>query len=287
MNLNFPFYMYPGAPCSGYYDSDIYFENLLKLQQLMDRLAQTISKSSILHITIGAPMDEFHVDKPERMQWQWQQLYPYHLDKCYDDGMEINHIIIAPNRAFGKKYIKPHFISQTNDKMQWHDNGSQYVDHNGRYRVWIFCTPLPNIDSRNSAIIARFYKIQMDKMIDIEKFIQTDEDKTFVNNFYKSMANLFDTVTDNAGFVTCFSFAVFNAQSDRAFIRDYVMFSEIKHLFDSSNRRLLAEWFYTEKCYVLSHYGNPDNISYVKPSAEFRDGNQIVFDGTTLKSQSM
>ena len=59
--VNFPWYLYPGVPMSGYYDTDTYTSELQRLMIYIDELFIKLSKNSknILHITIGAAMEEY------------------------------------------------------------------------------------------------------------------------------------------------------------------------------------------------------------------------------------
>jgi len=290
MALNFPFYMYPGAPVSGYMDTSTYHENLFNLYNFLettnDRIAST-KRPTFLHISIGAALDEQWPGNVEQIGWQYQQLYPYHLEQCYKfTQLDIIHIIISPNENFdNKNYIDPCFIENTKH-MNWRRQqigiAHEYISSDSRYSVLVFCTPLPHVDNRNEKLIEKIRS--WNTSVDVDYLVQTEYDRHFTKQLYSKMRQLFDTVNNNNGFVTCFSFAVFRKGTEKDRFCNYVMFSEIIALFEQkTSQRILAEWLYTDGCYVVSDYRSCELISYIRPDKDKHDGSQIILDHQSLQ----
>lgn len=287
-NLSYPFYYYPGAPYSGYYDTEVYFKNLYRLQNTIINLITEIKNNSkydnmLLHITIGAPYEEKYVGENNSGNVVvddigWQQLYPDHISNSKN---ELIHFIISPNPHFSEHdYVHPKFIKMT-PELEWKYDGTKYINNN-KQCVYVFCTPMPHIDKR---------KLNL-------KINQTYNDHEFIKKFYTVLSKLIDTVNEKNGIVTCFSFAVFNATTPNSKICNYEMFSEIKSLFGCSNKRLLAEWLYYDTTYVVYKYDEYDEynkyknmecdydennlISYIKKTSELTDGKHIYIDNNII-----
>jgi len=282
-DLNFPFYVYPGTPCNGYDNITDYIKELERLYAkliFLTRYLQESQKRTIVHVTIGAPLEEQYYDCPSKMKFQWQQLYPYHLCTALEKGYDVIHIIISPGSHFSDShFLEPYFISMTNDTMKWVKNEEknvkkEYFSKDGRYKVFIFNTPMPNNDKRNKSIIDKMHEKKMDQLVDINRYLQTKNDIDFIYSFYDCFAKLFDVVCMN-GFVTCFSFAVFNMGTKNAHINNYRMFNEVISLFESKHNRILAEWTFFPECYTVRDYHTNLAISYVKPIEPMTEGYYI------------
>lgn len=107
----------------------------------------------------------------------------------------------------------------------------------------------------------------IDKLININNYKQSIEDNIFTNKFYVNLNTLFNNITLNKGFITCFSFAVFNKLTKNGNLNNYVMFEEIKKLFDANmkkTQKLLSEWEYIDDNYTMIPYNYEDiKISYL------------------------
>lgn len=77
----------------------------------------------------------------------------------------------------------------------------------------------------------------IDKLININNYKQSIEDNIFTNKFYVNLNTLFNKITLNKGFITCFSFAVFNKLTKNGNLNNYIMFGEIKKLFDANMKK--------------------------------------------------
>jgi hypothetical protein len=275
IETNFPFWAYPRFPCAGYLDVEEYNKELKKLIDYVKKLKTRFNegKKVLVHITIGAAMEEYKVDCNEDIGIQWQQLFPIHLQNIvnHDYDTKIYHIIISPNKSFSqKRFITPSFIENTSEH-EWNMTDDRlYTNKENSIEVAIFYTPMPSIDDRNKKIIDRIVKTDIDHVVPVELYMQTDNDIKFVNNFYHELNIMMNELQVVNGICTCFSFAVFNSQTDKGGVNNYTMFEMIKKLFEgnySVTNRILAEWLYTPTCHVMLPYkgccSEPLMISYV------------------------
>jgi len=171
--------------------------------------------------------------------------------------------------------LNQYFLKKIN--LGWINTGDRsFCDITRRYKIYIFCTPLPSKDINNSKKVdfwrLKFMEIgvevdnkteiesKVNTDYDVEKIKQTSYDRKFIMQFYNNLENLFDVVDKN-GFITCFSFAVFNTKTNRSSINNYKMFEEIKYHFNK-NKRLLAEWLFTENNFYVYKYKSMEMISY-------------------------
>lgn len=301
-NLNFPFYLYPGAPFSGYYNIKLYLSELERLCETIDELSKIINtshfssnelfndfditKSTILHISIGAPIEEKYNGNHNEIKYQYQQLFPFHLSNIYmTTDYNIVHFIIAPNNNLcDEMYIDPSFFVMNDSEIQIKKIKNRYYKSNdNRYRIIIFCTMMPHLDKRNSAYITKLKEKDIMTVFNVDQLIQTSFDIDFIKYFYGILSDLFDINENKNGFVTCFSFAVFHQTSKNIGIANYQMFSEIISLFmNDQKHRILAEWTFTNTCYTLYKYKTEQLISYIKPTCEMPHGNQIIIDENNL-----
>jgi hypothetical protein len=263
-SLSFPYYLYPGTPTSGYFDTDIYNNDLCCLHSELLNL-NTSHETFLFHVTIGAPMEElFNICEKYKniYDFQWQQLLPDHIIKALKNNIKVIHFIVSPNETFSPYDFKdPLFIQKTPD-FDWELCGDrEYISKKYNYTVRIFCTMMPTIDCNNKR--------------------QTDFDIYFVTNFYVDFRNTIKKIIKNNGECTCFSFAVFNMNTKNNIIQKYSMFEEIKEVYENS---LLAEWIYYEYCYVLKthenckYHNDCDVISYVERSEQFDYGDNLMID---------
>lgn len=300
--VNFPFCLYPGFPLHGYFETDVYRKEIALLFNTIKELQTSITKKKnpILHITIGAAMEEYTQDQEENsLKFQWQQLFPQHLQQASLSGNnDIVHLIISPNRSFIKSkfsasvesqsdvYKEPKFIAETKDRGWKQINEGHYIDKTGRVTVMIFCCPFPHIDPKNNKLLEK-WKLKLPTGIDYDGFQQTNDDIDFVKLFYKELNQLMKVVSQTNGITTCFSFAVFNEYTQYSHVKNYIMFDEIKELFeDDYKTRLLAEWIYIPACYILHQYEkkrSKNYISYVEPVKTCRDGLLLSYDNGMIK----
>jgi hypothetical protein len=262
-NLNNPYYMYPGFPFSGYHERDIYNHHLINLNNYIKELINNISNKVLLHITIGAAGEEAHVDYNKNIGYQWQQLFPEHLMKFIKENpyVPVYNIIIAPNKFLNNNY-KPLFIKNTN-KLHWYsDKSNMYQTEN--FTVQMFCCPMPS-ECNYSSLINRLRTHNIMDENYYKSIEQTQNDKDFIKKFYNNLEILFDKINYYNGLVSCFSFAVFNAETIKAQYNNFTMFKEITKLFPKlNNQRILAEWVYILNYYYVHVFRQNKKICYIK-----------------------
>jgi hypothetical protein len=303
--INFPFYAYPGFPFSGYYDTKMYCSELHRLLNYIRKLTDKLSnKKTIIHISIGAAMEEYYNEADMMKSDQWQQLFPMHLQELIktDSAYKIYHIIISPNKSFSKEhFIAPAFIKNTM-VFGWKMIEDRVFASTEKcnMEVAIFYTPMPCVDNRNSQIVQKLYDSKyIDSGIDPMEYVQTDCDIKFINSFYGELTRMADKLQYLGGILTCFSFAVFHYETTKAKINNYTMFPQICDIFSKNYKltnRLLAEWYYKpdyycvhtyEKCcnmVALSYNNNIDlkDSKYIKIS----DHRIILLDAINNKSNN-
>lgn len=259
----FPYFTYPYFPCAGYRDQPTYNFELSRLYDTMTHLQKILAQTekAVLHITVGAAMEELYMDNNENIDLQWKQLYPYHLEKLAEDGHNIFHLIISPNKSFNvKHFVEPLFVSKTSDQ-EWEQCGDRhYVNKTGNYNVMIFCTMMPSDDlQNNNKVINKLVKDGYDMY---GTLLQTKDDLEVVDAFYKQFDAM--VAANGNGITTCFSFAVFRESTIHAMRgKDFKMFKRIKNSFTNENTQLLAEWIFVNKNYKV--YTGTTFVSYVDP----------------------
>jgi len=278
MSLNNPYYPYPKFPLSGYYDLDVYNQNLISLNDYIKEMTRKINKKVLFHLTIGSAAEELCVENKTDIGFNWQQLLPFHLQNCVKNNLPVYNVIISPSRMFKDDYT-PLFIENT-PHFQW------YKKSNNTFKsavyditVTIFYCPLPS-QYDYTKILSKLKKANIEMFTDdyISQFVQNDNDKQFIEDFYNNLESLFLKVNFYGGFVTCFSYAVFNDETSNCIYNNYHLFKEIKKLFSLDyriNNRFLAEWFYRLGFYCMvihnkSDYETTDYenniVSFVNPT---------------------
>mgnify|MGYP000119565495 CR=1 FL=1 len=262
VNLTFPYFTYPNILCYGYHNTDEYNPELHRLHEMIKKIKTENNKKFLLHITIGAAMEEFLTisDKPnfDMYEFQYQQLFPTHVKSFIkqNPSCKVIHLIISPNESFETdKFKVPLFVTKT-PEMNWNRDGKSFYSNN--YEVHIFCTMMPTHHLGNNRIINNaIIKIKItDHNIaqQLDKYRQTKNDIEFVRIFYDDLNKLLLHISHISGFVTCFSFATFNEKTDLKRICNFAMFIEIYHIFKLYEHFILAEWQYIEGSYIVRKY---------------------------------
>lgn len=276
-HLSYPFYVYPGYPCSGYNDINTYKKNLLVLKEKIHQTTHIIESNNLpilFHLTMGACMEEYLLqEKTNTYVFQWQQLCPEHLRFHSKNGKKIIHFIVSPNVSFSlENFVVPNFVSQTNNEFNWdisYENNILTINSKTyEFTTYVFYTMMPTIDERNQRAI---------ELIQLDEIVQTENDKTFVINFYDSLNFLFYIIKQKKGTVTCFSFAVFNEFSSNKVHNKYKMFKELLTQIEWNDPNMfLGEWLFVPGYYGIKKYTiNTCNfffvISYVESTNKFND----------------
>lgn len=289
--LNFPYYVYPGTPFrGGYTNTTLYNSELLRLRETLTILGSQ-PDGTLLHMTIGAAMEEYlwnECDKHESLQWQWQQLFPIHLRQYLHSGRPVRHIIISPNKSFDpESFVEPLFIKHTESEYKWKLYGDRhYCSTTYDCHVYIFCTMMPHNDSRNEHLMKQLHELHSrmtgpgeSELFSPETYHQTEYDRIFIADFYSKLKTLVTSYIAT-GFMTCFSFAVFNQSSELSVISNFAMFSEIMSLVIDKNKCVLAEWSYVPTNYIVnSTIDKVTPISYVDDTINNDTKILVISDG--------
>lgn len=274
MTLSNPYYMYPGYPFSGYSNLEHYNKKLTELSLYINELKSSVNSKILLHLTCGSAGEEVFADNRRDIGFQWQQLFPEHLQKLSKESvLPIVHIIVSNSRFFENEEYKPLFMNYTKEYKWYFADKNTIKSEVYDITIKIFNCGMPS-ECDYSTVLARLRQNRIFDEAHISSLNQTAEDKSFIRKFYSDLGSLFDKVNYFSGFVTCFSWAVFNAETDRAGLRNFYLFREVKNLFLSDYRhskRLIAEWVYRIGCYVIvinndSDIEDSDNkcISFVR-----------------------
>jgi hypothetical protein len=267
ITLNNPFYLYPGFPCSGYFDQKQYISQLFALRNFLLELDSSDFSNTLVHMTIGSAAEEEYNSLRSDIKHQWKQLFPDHLMDYimeYPDN-RITGIIVSPDRTFkiGEHFRDPLFIAQTNDILVWELDQTDHVIYkcvNYNMEIHIFNTMMPTVQEKNNEIIDSFKRTLSSETELLNKYVQTIEDKLFVTYFY----GILDELVSKIKTMTIFSFAVFNNRTDKSSNNNYKMFEEIKTLSNIKNNKklILAEWEYDIHNYNLKVIGKLEFITY-------------------------
>lgn len=256
--INYPWFMYPGAPSRGYMDP-IYIPELYRLYTDIKELRK--DTKILLHLTIGAPMEE--IDKKSfdnDFSFHMYQLVPDHLLSTAELGIDVLCIIICPN-----KITDPMIIRFTDEYIQIDEMNYKHIDL--PITIKIYRTMMPTKDKkRNERYITNFINSNINEHIDncVNIYTQTDNDNLFIDMFYNELDETMKHNINNNGYNSCFSFAVFNNNLTRNKYNKCRMFKEIYLLYKQyEERSLLCEWVFGYKYYVVYNLINNNAISFV------------------------
>lgn len=271
LNLNNPYFTYPGVPFHGYLDFLEYNKELIRFLRHLENL--DCDNIRLLHINIGAAMEEVPETPDYEKYTHWRQLFPYHVEEfVLNYPFEMTEIIIiSPNETFSKsKYKNPLFIKRTNDLFEWeYISDRTYMSKKYPVRVLIFHTMLPtNNLKRNKKILEKIHSLNYDNVYTELLLLleQTPEDLKFIKKFYEIIGTKINTIAENRGLVSCFSFAVFREGSEYSCYNDYQMFEEIKNLFnkESIKKTILCRWIFSyESTNMIVFNSSNSLIKYV------------------------
>jgi hypothetical protein len=296
MSLNYPYFIYPGYPFCGYFDTPTYNSNIIKALDLIKDIQKNLNTKILFHLTIGACMEEYiNISEQEKdlLYFQWEQLFPYHLREYAKSGGKIINIVLSPTPTLNVlNSISPMFISATNE-FDWEILQEQNCIKSRNYDVsiYVFCTMMPTL-KYNNIKFERISKLDAQfgsKYVEIIR--RNDNDREFTINFYTTLKQFKQTVERYGGAFTCFSFAVFEICTEKAeYFNNYAMFREITSLFRNSlENSLLAEWIFIKTSYAMLTYPDNDQITYTNFSS--KEIAKIVVsnenDNLKIKKQTM
>jgi hypothetical protein len=299
-NLNNPFSLYPSGLASPYSYIETYISEVNRLNDYITSFDHTREKQ-LFHLTVGAAMEEYLVSnldeaKSKNVTYQWRQLFPFWLDKYIQTNKDANVtlVIVSPNISFYQEECKadPIFIEKTNDIYNWITGGSgmEYTSKNYNVTVKLFYTLFPHKCEYNEKYMKRM-KLDINKSSKelFMRILQTNEDKLFIKRFYENIHCLFQKIISNKGFISCYSYAVFNIHTrNAAFGYKFKMFRELLYTLKRFPKKNIhvCEWMFSYGCYVVtdlinkSHVDDYFSISYIKPRKGLSDGHIPVIDHT-------
>jgi len=275
--MNYPFYLYPGAPFSGYHDP-MFLSELKRLSDYLEKI-DCIDEPLLLHLTIGAPMEELKHGEL-KYPFQYRQIYPDHLKETALLGVRVINLMIIPNpnnNPFDPINLNEFHLTKYNPDDMIKRTPTTYVSETLPIEMEHFYTMMPTNDiKRNKKGFEQFKKKGFDEHFpDIDKFQQNDNDLIFIENFYRKLDQTVQRILDHGGKVTCFSFAVFSEGGIFAHINNYRMFREIKKIFNKDGT-LLAEWIFKDSVYhVVPFQTTSDELCYISPD-EIPDINRYI-----------
>jgi hypothetical protein len=329
-NLTFPWFTYPRIPFSGYYNEEYFpeLDRLLKFLDDMNRYNEIETMPTVFHIMIGAPVEELmnHTSAWEEYKNHYRQLVPIHLQKAAESGCKVISIVITPNDI-----SIPHFMQQ----FETEDSGLLFEKTNGTswkceqinralrdcdhadamdeefeqyaneieieidWEIHWFRTMMPSENlERNRRMMDALLERKLDENVPdgIEKYRQTETDVKFVKYFYNKLHDTCKRFILNGSVVSCFNFAVFNADGVFTSFNNCRMLREIKSVFkdlkhiDRNKQRssILMEWVFRKNNYHVyevkvdgsdGDYGNTRICTnYVREGIRTTDQNEICND---------
>lgn len=144
---------------------------------------------------------------------------------------------------------------------------------------------MPTIQN-NSYVIDKLEKQfkSTDFIIDFDSYRQIKYDSDFTINFYKILDILFNKIKSYGGIISIFSFAVFNADTNLASIKNYIMFKELLDIVPKDDPSIiLAEWIFRLGFYCIIPYSKIMDkfmivfISQDDFTFDIKDLNEIFF----------
>lgn len=272
--VNYPHRIYPGFPCSGYPKN---LNELYRIAEFIEELCNT-TEQILLHLTIGAPAEEngFFDMKNTNDVLQMYQIIPEHIIEFARSGIRVVSVVVCPNQV-----DSPLFMRFTDDWKKISD--FQYQHNELPITLNFFFTMMPAHDERNEY----YMKIMVDRGIyqmlpdGIEQYRQTFTDRVYIEHFYNKLAITFQHIKQYGGVVSCFSFAVFNDNSDKRKYNNFWLFRELVQVCKTQGV-LLCEWLHARENYFV--YATCDDeqrsICYIPPdelcdmtSSNVRDSN--------------
>ena len=246
MNLNFPWFIYPGAPFTGYI-SEMHLPELLRLEMYLDSLGLT-STPVLFHLTIGSPMEEVGVQtlREHKCMFQLYQLVPDHILRAAKNGITVVNYVVCPNTVDSPMFMASgEFIKTCKNK---------YKHTTYPITIYFFTTMMPTKDKhRNAKYMEHFAKNDFENMIPrgVKMYKQTPSDRSYVDQFYGVLRRTVDSIGHRGGFSSCFSFAVFNDDTPNYKFNQCVMFKEILDCYPESPSSCIFEWIFRYDHYMV------------------------------------
>lgn len=270
---NNPYALYPGPwPLCGY-RSPIYNKELIRLIHSLYKL-QDIKEKVLFHLTCGSPIEEFkYKDLKERNYlYQKYQLIPEHLFDTAKKKILTIDFIVSPNKLNPPLILKDSIFTKVNDYT--------YVHNNIPLHVYIFNTMMPSnnktkIDNKIEQLIKNNI-LDNYQSLDINTLYQTSDDIKIIDIFYQTLNNTIMHFINRGSFCSCFSFAVFNQETNYYRYNRCALFRELLEYYPETDNSILYEWvFNLDVCNVYSINNIHKSLCYV-PRNEFKYDKNIM-----------
>ena len=286
--INFPWYTYPNILTSSYNTFDAYRQETRRLYEYIKNFK--CSTPVLFHLTIGAAMEEYlsqHTSIDDSQyglckSFQWRQLFPHWIQTYITNNVNayVEIIIVSPNKCFYMEYKQPIFVRETDHIFNW----MKITDRcfiSMKYpnlKINIFYTLFPHKCSKNKNMIAQYRST--DKLGEFKPFLrqitQTEYDCLLIDTFYDTFQSMLNKIIHYNGFISCYSFAVFNLNTCYSRICNFEMFREVAKLIQRypSYKRHVCEWQYRHLCYCMFDILSDSDIvhTYVEPSERMSYG---------------
>lgn len=265
--LNHPWYVYPRG---GYTDDTLYKKEIIRLINFLEDLEKKMDKITLLNIILGTMLEEEENPLKYLNRFTWQQLFPYHIQKMYEDMVKNNSkgfiqiIIISPDDFINKEDYVPRFANKIYNK-----NFNFIKERKG---VWIhkfkditikaniFCCPMPSIDTRFNL------KDEFKKRYGLDEKLKPNiYDYCCVNKFYSLLDNLTQKI------LTVINNWVKFLNPAPEWPTGIDMFLELKKIINK-NKIIITYWLSTFKVcdtrYISLHnWKYKKEYSYIKPES--------------------
>ncbi|VBB17776.1 hypothetical protein YASMINEVIRUS_239 [Yasminevirus sp. GU-2018] len=268
-DVNFPWFIYPSTPFSGYMD-DAYLPELLRLTKFIvdmrsDSAECGVKEPTLFHLTIGSPMEEAGITamRERKTLFQMNQIIPEHLVSTASLGVPVINVIVCPNQV-----STPMFMELTESYAKVDDN--RYRHKTLPITLLFFRTMMPTKNKdRNDFFMARFAERGFQDTFPegVEMYRQTTKDRLFVDQFYGELDATIQHVSERKGASTCFSFAVFNDDTDNRRFNNFAMFREVLAVY-RKRASLVCEWVFRYGIYVV--YDASSSASHASVSGQVK-----------------
>ena len=249
-NISNPWFTYPGSPINGYIRQHPQLKpELSRLMQSLINLREN-TRSFLFHLTIGAAAEEIGITQLEQTDsmFQMHQLIPAHVLDAGNNGITIVEYVVCPNIIDVPLFMSTH---------EWRKmNNTEYKHNTLPITIYFFCTMMPTKDKkRNDLCMSQpiFTDITFIESVDgdIKQFMQTDNDRLFVDVFYNELKTTVSKIRHNGGATTCFSFAVFQSGTSNSKFNNCAMFKEVIDCFPDTSSSCIYEWVYRIGIFVV------------------------------------
>ena len=191
------------------------------------------------------------------------QLIPDHLIRGAQNGINVVNYIVCPNVI-----DIPLFMIHTDDFIKISDNS--YKHYLLPLEVYIFNTMMPTKDEeRNKKFMIQCENKQTEPLFKEckIKYYQNQDDHKFVDIFYNELKKSIENITSLGNYCSCFSFAVFNQNTQFRDISKFIMFKEILDCYTDPSRTIICEWMFCYDLYEVYNMKktNINSICYVPP----------------------